>query len=50
MMGSHDDHWHRYKTLKWALFISWLGYLPLPVIVSMIAKRISEQTLELSSG
>jgi len=41
MLGSRADEWHRYKTLKWAWFISVLGYLPVPAVSSMIARRIS---------
>src|SRR5689334_2518645 len=40
MPGSHDKQWHRYKTLKWAWCISFLGFLRVLAIAGIIATEV----------
>lgn len=50
MLGSHDEQWHRYKTLKWAWSISVLGFLPGLAIASMLARHIFQKQIDQSSS
>lgn len=46
MLGSHDEQWHRYKTLKWAWSISVLGFLPVLAIAGMLARGIFQKQIQ----
>jgi hypothetical protein len=40
MPGSYDEQWSRYKRIKWAWYISFLGFLPAIAIEGLIDTQI----------
>jgi hypothetical protein len=45
MLGSHEGQWFRYKRLKWAWCVSFLGFLPALAIAGLTATQIFQKQI-----